>query len=361
MTSENNKFIEVRDLRTYFYLYEGVVRAVDGVSYDIRKGKSLGVIGESGCGKSVTAQSIMRIVPTPPGKEVGGEILLHLDVADGAKTIDLLKVPADSDQMRAIRWKEIGMIFQEPMTSFSPLFTIGNQITEALKLHVPNITKKEMRERTIELLGKVGIPQPSRLIDVYPHQLSGGMRQRAMIAMALSCNPKLLIADEPTTALDVTIEAQILELIRSLQDEYGMALMYISHDLAVVSEMSDEIMVMYLGRVMEKASAEEIFRNPQHPYTQALWRSIPVIEGELKRLQTISGGLPSPYMVHKGCPFFSRCEHRMPGLCDEARPQLYETSPGHTVSCFLYDKAAHVPAGVPVAATTATSQGVATP
>jgi oligopeptide/dipeptide ABC transporter ATP-binding protein len=334
MTSENNLLIEVRDLRTYFYLYEGVVRAVDGVSYNINKGKSLGVIGESGCGKSVTAQSIMRIVPTPPGKEVGGEILLHLP----DETVDVLKVASNSDKMRAIRWKEIGMIFQEPMTSFSPLFTIGNQIMEALKLHVPNISKKEMRDRTTELLGKVGIPQPSRLIDVYPHQLSGGMRQRAMIAMALSCNPKLLIADEPTTALDVTIEAQILELIRSLQEEFGMALMYISHDLAVVSEMSDEIMVMYLGRIMEKAPAAEIFSNPQHPYTEALWRSIPVIEGELNRLQTISGGLPSPYMVHKGCPFFSRCEHRIPGLCDEARPQLIETSPGHVVSCFLYDQ-----------------------
>ncbi|HEY3290037.1 MAG TPA: ABC transporter ATP-binding protein, partial [Anaerolineae bacterium] len=252
--------------------------------------------------------------------------------------VDVLKLVANSPEMRAIRWKEIGMVFQEPMTSFSPLFTIGNQITEALRLHIPNMTKREMRDRVIELLGKVGIPQPSRLIDVYPHQLSGGMRQRAMIAMALSCNPKLLIADEPTTALDVTIEAQILELIRSLQEEFGMALMYISHDLAVVSEMSDEIMVMYLGRIMEKASTDDIFHNPKHPYTQALWRSIPAIEGETKRLNTISGMLPNPYTVHKGCPFFSRCEHRMPGLCDEARPAMTKISETHTVSCFLYDK-----------------------
>ncbi len=336
MTNDNNVLIEVRDLKTYFYLYEGTVRAVDGVSYDIRKGKSLGVIGESGCGKSVTAQSTMRIVPYPPGKEVGGEIVLHLEKGP----VDVLKLNPNSDEMRAIRWKEISMIFQEPMTSFSPLFTIGNQITEAIKLHLPGVSKKEMRERTIELLDKVGIPQPSRLIDVYPHQLSGGMRQRAMIAMALSCNPKLLIADEPTTALDVTIEAQILELIRGLQEEFGMALMYISHDLAVVSEMSDEIMVMYLGRVMEKATANEIFNNPLHPYTQALWRSIPAIEGDLKRLETIKGMLPSPYQVHKGCPFYSRCEHRMPGLCDEARPPLYQVSPTQTVSCFLYDKSA---------------------
>ena len=334
MTNDNNVLIEVRNLQTYFYLYEGTVRAVDGVSYDIHKGKSLGVIGESGCGKSVTAQSTMRIVPSPPGKEVGGEVILHLDKGP----VDVLKLEANSDEMRAIRWKEISMIFQEPMTSFSPLFTIGNQIIEAIKLHLPGLSKKEMRDRTIELLDKVGIPQPSRLIDIYPHQLSGGMRQRAMIAMALSCNPKLLIADEPTTALDVTIEAQILELIRGLQEEYGMALMYISHDLAVVSEMSDEIMVMYLGRVMEKASTDEIFNNPLHPYTKALWRSIPVIDGELKRLETIKGTLPNPYLVQKGCPFFSRCEQRMPGLCDEARPPLYQVTPTQIVSCFLYDK-----------------------
>ncbi len=339
MANETNKLVEVRDLQTYFYLYEGVVRAVDGVSYSINKGKSLGVIGESGCGKSVTAQSMMRIVPTPPAKEVGGEILLHLEKG----TVDILKMTANSPEMRALRWKEISMVFQEPMTSFSPLFTIGNQITEAIRLHIPDLTKKEMRDRVIELLGKVGIPQPSRLIDVYPHQLSGGMRQRAMIAMALSCNPKLLIADEPTTALDVTIEAQILELIRSLQEEFGMALMYISHDLAVVSEMSDEIMIMYLGRIMEKATTDEVFNNPLHPYTQALWRSIPTIDGDIKRLNTISGMLPSPYTVHKGCPFFSRCEQRIPGLCDEAKPVVTEVTPTHTVSCFLYEKNAQVP------------------
>jgi oligopeptide/dipeptide ABC transporter ATP-binding protein len=343
MTSDNNLFIEVRNLKTYFYLYEGIVRAVDGVSYNIRKGKSLGVIGESGCGKSVTAQSIMRIVPSP-GKDSGGEILLHLQGAGGPEVVDVLKLKADSERMRDIRWKEIGMIFQEPMTSFSPLFTIGNQIIEAIRLHMPELDKKAARQRAIELLGKVGIPQPKRLVDAYPHQLSGGMRQRAMIAMALSCNPKLLIADEPTTALDVTIEAQILELIRSLQDEYGMALMYISHDLAVVSEMSDEIMVMYLGRVMEHAPTEEIFNNPLHPYTQGLWRSIPRMEGPLAKLQTISGSLPNPYLVQKGCPFFSRCEKRIPGLCDEARPQLIEASPGHTVSCFLYDPQARTKA-----------------
>jgi peptide/nickel transport system ATP-binding protein len=297
------------------------------------------VIGESGCGKSVTAQSIMRIVPSPPGKDVGGEILLHMRDEDGRpiETVDVLKLPPNSARMRSIRWKEIGMIFQEPMTSFSPLFTIGNQIMEAIRLHIPNTSEKQARDRAIDLLRKVGIPQPSRLVDAYPHQLSGGMRQRAMIAMALSCNPKLLIADEPTTALDVTIEAQILDLIRSLQEEFGMALMYISHDLAVVSEMSDEIMVMYLGRVMEHASTDEIFEHPLHPYTQALWRSIPKLDVDQKRLVPISGVLPNPYIVQKGCPFYSRCEHRITGLCDEVRPQFIEASPNHWVYCHLYD------------------------
>ncbi len=329
--------IEVRDLQTYFFLYEGVVKAVDGVSFEIRRGRSLGVIGESGCGKSVTAQSIMRIVPSPPGREVGGEIVLHLKDDEGNyELVDVLELPASGEKIRSIRWKHISMVFQEPMTSFSPLYTIGNQIMEAILIHMPHMTKREAREQTIELLRHVGIPQPSRLIDAYPHQLSGGMRQRAMIAMALSCHPDLLIADEPTTALDVTIEAQILELIKTLQAEYGMALMYISHDLAVVGEMADEIMVMYLGRVMEHAVTDEIFDNPLHPYTRALLRSIPTIEGELSRLVPISGTLPSPYAVHRGCPFYSRCEERMEGVCDVSRPSLTEAAPGHKVSCFLY-------------------------
>jgi peptide/nickel transport system ATP-binding protein len=232
------------------------------------------------------------------------------------------------------------MIFQEPMTSFSPVFTIGNQIIEAILLHMPELDEKQARERAIELLGRVGIPKPQRLVDAYPHQLSGGMRQRAMIAMALSCNPKLLIADEPTTALDVTIEAQILELLKSLQAEYGMSMMYISHDLAVVGEMADDIMVMYLGQVMERASRDELFDNPMHPYTQALWRSIPRIDGGQDRLEPIAGTLPSAFTEHKGCPFYSRCEHRIKDVCDAQRPPMYRVSPTHEVSCFLYkDKA----------------------
>jgi peptide/nickel transport system ATP-binding protein len=337
-TSSNNRILlEVRDLQTYFYLYEGVVKAVDGVSFQIKQGQTLGVIGESGCGKSVTAQSILRITPSPPAKEVGGEILLYLEnEAGNQEVINLLELPRDGAKMRSIRGKEIAMIFQEPMTSFSPLHTIGDQIMEAILLHYPQVTKREARERTIDLLRRVGIPRPNRLVDAYPHQLSGGMRQRAMIAMALSCNPRLLIADEPTTALDVTIEAQILDLIKDLQAEFGMAIMYISHDLAVVGEMSDEIMVMYLGRVMEHASADEIFDNPLHPYTRALWRSIPRIDGEISSLIPIKGTLPSPYAVHKGCPFYSRCDDRIPGICNTSRPPLREVSPGHKVSCFLY-------------------------
>ena len=375
--------IEVRNLQVDFNLFEGTVHALDGVDFDIPHGKSLGVIGESGCGKSVTAQSIMRIVPAPPGKIIGGEILLHLDAdaprpngngkvrptsvqggeamgenpsvlpspeavaaRHGSNAINILNLSANGEEMRAIRWKEIGMIFQEPMTSFSPLYTIGQQIIEGILLHMPGETKKSARGRAIDMLGHVGIPQPKRLVDVYPHQLSGGMRQRAMIAMAISCNPKLLIADEPTTALDVTIEAQILELLQKLQAEMGMSMMYISHDLAVVGEMSDEVMVMYLGRVMERATTEELFANPLHPYTQALWRSIPRIEDDQDRLVPISGTLPNPFVQQRGCPFASRCEHRIQGLCDPQRPPMYSITPTHQVSCFLYeDQAKNVAQG----------------
>ena len=365
-----NPLIEVRNLQVDFNLFEGTVHALDGVDFDIPHGRSLGVIGESGCGKSVTAQSIMRIVPSPPGKIIGGEILLHLDPNHGngtvlqampagvmagsgdtaalptpeliaaklgSNTINVLDLGAMSVEMRSIRWKEIGMIFQEPMTSFSPLYTIGQQIIEGILLHLPGETKKSARNRAIDVLGRVGIPQPKRLVDVYPHQLSGGMRQRAMIAMAISCSPKLLIADEPTTALDVTIEAQILELLKELQQEFGMSMMYISHDLAVVGEMADEVLVMYLGRVMERATTDELFAEPLHPYTQALWRSIPRIEADQERLVPIAGTLPNPFMQQRGCPFVSRCEHRIPGLCETQRPPLYEITPTHQVSCFLYE------------------------
>jgi peptide/nickel transport system ATP-binding protein len=329
--------VEVQDLQVYFYLHEGTVRAVDGVSFEIRHGQTLGVIGESGSGKSVSAQSIMGIVPSPPARQVGGKILLHLPQnGAGYRVVNLSELPLTGAEYRGIRGKEIGMIFQEPMTSFSPVHSIGDQIMEAIILHFPGVTKKEARERTIELLRRVGIPKAEMRVDAYPHQFSGGMRQRAMIAMALACNPKLLIADEPTTALDVTIEAQILELLKDLQSEFNMAIMYISHDLAVVGGMADEVMVMYLGLVMEQASADELFENPLHPYTQALWRSIPKIDGPLEPLVPISGVMPSPFVVHKGCPFYARCDKRIPGVCDTARPPLVEARPGHKVRCVLY-------------------------
>ena len=337
MTDQKDVLIEVEDLRVHFHLQEGKVRAVDGVSFTIRHQKTLGVIGESGSGKSVSAQAIMGILPMPPAKFAGGRITMHLPEAGvGTRSIVLSDLPTRGNDYRAIRGKEIGIIFQEPMTSFSPVHTIGNQIMESILLHIPNISKKEARERTIEILRRVGIPRAERRVDAYPHQFSGGMRQRAMIAMALACNPKLLIADEPTTALDVTIEAQIIELLKDLQQEFGMAIMYISHDLAVIGGVADEVMVMYLGLVMEHASTDQLFDNPLHPYTQALLRSIPTIDGELERLKTIQGAMPSPFMEQSGCPFFSRCEQRIPGTCNVARPPLIEVEPGHKVRCVLY-------------------------
>jgi oligopeptide/dipeptide ABC transporter ATP-binding protein len=339
MTDQRDVLIEVEDLRVHFHLQEGKVRAVEGVSFAIRHQKTLGVIGESGSGKSVSAQAIMGILPTPPAKVESGRITMHLpENGVGMRSVILSDLPTRGNDYRAIRGKEIGIIFQEPMTSFSPVHTIGNQIMESIVLHIPNISKKEARERTIEILRRVGIPNAERRIDNYPHQFSGGMRQRAMIAMALACNPKLLIADEPTTALDVTIEAQIIELLKDLQQEFGMAIMYISHDLAVIGSVADEVMVMYLGLVMEHAGTDQLFDQPLHPYTQALLRSIPTIDGELERLKTIRGAMPSPFSEQRGCPFFSRCEQRIPGTCDVARPPLVEVEPGHKVRCVLYSK-----------------------
>jgi oligopeptide/dipeptide ABC transporter ATP-binding protein len=329
--------IDVQNLKTYFFLHEGTVKAVDDVSFQIHEGRSLGVIGESGCGKSVTAQSLMRIVPSPPGREVGGKIFLRLNKAGNSEEIvNVLDLSPTGSKIREIRGQKIGMIFQEPMTSFSPLHSVGNQIMEAVLIHDKNVSKATARQMSIDMLARVGISNPQRQIDAFPHQFSGGMRQRAMIAMALVCGPSLLIGDEPTTALDVTIEAQILELIKELQEEFGMALMYISHDLAVVGQMVDEIMVMYMGMVMEHSSTDGIFDDPMHPYTVALWRSIPKIEGKLERLHSISGTLPSPYAYIPGCPFFSRCERRMGGVCDASLPPLVEVKPGHKVRCFLY-------------------------
>ncbi len=316
--------IEVKDLHTSFFTPDGEVKAVDGVSLDIEEGETLGLVGESGCGKSVTALSIMRLVPSPPGKVVGGEILY--------RGRDLLKL--DGEAMRKIRGNEISMIFQEPMTSLNPVFTIGNQIGEAIRLH-QGLGKKETRKKTVEMLRLVKIADPEQRIDDYPHQLSGGMRQRVMIAMALSCNPSLLIADEPTTALDVTIQAQILELMKELQQKLGMSLLLITHDLGVVAEQADEVAIMYAGKVVERAKAKNIFDRPLHPYTVGLLNSLPGAgNNKKKRLDAIPGMVPSPLELPGGCRFRDRCP-KAAGICAEAEPQLAEKGKEHSVACYF--------------------------
>ncbi len=329
--------LSVRNLKTYFFQDEGLVKAVDGASFDVFPGKTLGIVGESGCGKSVTARSILRIVERP-GRIVEGEILLRRPGGNGADSVlDLAKLGSNSRGMRAIRGGEISLIFQEPMTSFSPVHTIGNQIVEAIRLH-RRVTKKEARERAVELLQQVGVPRARERIDEYSYQLSGGLRQRAMIAMALAADPKLLIADEPTTALDVTTQAQILDLLRRLQEQNGMAIMLITHDLGVIAEMADTVVVMYLGRVVEEGPVDDIFHNPKHPYTRALLKSIPSVESTPRiKLPTITGSIPHPYNRPAGCPFHPRCPDFMPGICDRGEPRLQFVSDRQAVSCFLYE------------------------
>jgi len=322
--------IQVQDLKTYFYTEDGVVKAVDGVTFKIEPQQTLGIVGESGCGKSVTALSIMGLVPMPPGKIVGGQILLHKD----GNTVDLTKLHPKGKEYRAIRGKEIAMIFQEPMTSLNPVFTIGYQIMEAIMLH-QKVSKKEARKKAIEMLRQVGIPEPEQRVDEYPHQLSGGMRQRAMIAMALSCNPSLLIADEPTTALDVTIQAQVLDLMRDLQSRFKMAIMFITHNLGVVAEMCQEVVVMYLGKVVEHALVRPLFHEPKHPYTQGLLNSIPSLATKKKRLEPIKGIVPDPLDAPPGCPFNPRCPHVME-ICTKEMPPLREVAPNHEAACWLY-------------------------
>ena len=316
--------IQVKNLQTSFFTPEGEVRSVDGVSFEIGEGKTLGLVGESGCGKSVTSLSIMRLVPSPPGQIVGGEIYY--------RGRDLLKL--NKEEMRKIRGNEISMIFQEPMTSLNPVFTVGNQIGEAIQLH-QGLGKRETRAKTIEMLRLVKIADPESRVDSYPHQLSGGMRQRVMIAMALSCHPNLLIADEPTTALDVTIQAQILELIKELQQKMGMALLLITHDLGVVAERADEVAIMYAGKIVERGRAEAIFARPLHPYTVGLLNSLPGAGGKKKkRLNAIPGVVPSPLNLPSGCRFRDRCP-KAAGVCAETEPQLTEKEPGHPVACYF--------------------------
>lgn len=324
--------LTINNLKTHFFLDEGTVRAVDGVTMDIPRGKTVGIVGESGCGKSVTAFSALRLVSSP-GRIVDGEIVLHRP----DREIYLTDLDEEGEDIRAIRGHEIAMIFQEPMTSLSPVHTVGFQIVEAIRLHL-DLRGEEARALAVNMLDRVGIPDAERRFAQYPHEMSGGMRQRVMIAMALSCRPALLIADEPTTALDVTIQAQILDLMRDLQDEFQMSIMLITHDLGVVAEMSDEVAVMYMGRIVEHAATEEIFENPKHPYTQALMQSIPgMIRARKTRLQTIRGSVPDPYTQLQGCPFHPRCEVAQDGVCNTGdRPELLAVGDGHGVACVLY-------------------------
>lgn len=317
--------LEVKNLKTQFRTDDGTFLAVDDISFTVEKGKTLGIVGESGCGKSVTSLSIMRLIPSPPGKIVGGEILFNGK--------NLLKI--SEEEMRKIRGNDIAMIFQEPMTSLNPVFTCGYQIAEAIALHQKGLSSKQVREKTIDMLKLVGIPEPDKRVDEYPHQLSGGMRQRVMIAMALSCNPSLLIADEPTTALDVTIQAQILELIRKLQKEFNASMILITHDLGVVAETCDYVAVMYAGKIVEYGSAEDIFYRPRHRYTKGLLDSIPHFETgkRRERLETIKGLVPNLLNIPKGCRFNDRCNFAQED-CKARDPELKTIDGIHQAACF---------------------------
>ncbi len=318
------RLVEIEDLMTYFYTEDGVVPAVDGVSMHIDKGETLGVVGESGCGKSVTALSVMRLIPRPPGKIEQGRITF-----EGRDLLTLRE-----SEMRKIRGNDISMIFQEPMTSLNPVYTVGNQISEAIELH-QGLSHRKGMEKSVEMLRQVGIPLPEQRVNEYPHQMSGGMRQRVMIAMALSCNPKLLIADEPSTALDVTIQAQILELMRKLKDDLGTAIMLITHDLGVIADMAERVVVMYCGKVVEEADVFTLFKDPKHPYTEGLLNSIPRMDAAKRgRLHVIEGVVPNPLYMPEGCRFNPRCPYAME-ICLQEEPPLVALGPGRTVACWL--------------------------
>jgi len=324
--ADTDVLLDVRDLRTYFHVMDGLVKAVDGVSFSVRRGQTLGVVGESGCGKSVTAMTIMRLLDTPPAEIASGQVLF------GGR--DILNIP--EEEMRHLRGNEIAMIFQEPMSSLNPVFTLGNQISEAVMLHL-HVKKKEATERAIEALRTVGIAYPERRIKQYPHELSGGQRQRVMIAMALSCEPKLLIADEPTTALDVTIQAQILELISAIQEETGTAVMLITHDLGVVAETADDIVVMYAGRVVEYGPAADVLLQPKHPYTEGLLASIPSKGMRGQRLNVIKGAVPNPLNMPQGCNFAPRCPYAFEP-CQPLDPRVDDQG-DPPVACWLWKQA----------------------
>ena len=329
---DNNTILDIVNLKTYFYLEAGTVRAVDGVDFSLKRQQTLGLVGESGCGKSITAMSIMRLIQSPPGKIVDGQINLYTKEGEG---VDLATLDPKGAKMRAIRGAEIAMVFQEPMTSLNPLYTVGRQIAESVELH-QNVGRREAMERALEMLHKVQISDPKQRLNEFPHQMSGGMRQRVMIGLALSCNPLILIADEPTTALDVTVQAQILDLMRQLQADFNSSIIIITHNLGVVSQLADHVAVMYLGKVVEYADVEEVFHHPLHPYTVGLLNSVPVFgkkSGQV--LVPIKGMVPSPMSEIRGCAFAARCPRVMP-ICREQPPTLREVAPDHRVSCLLY-------------------------
>ena len=361
-TITTDKLVEIEDLRVQFDVRNGIVKAVDGVTFDIKRGQTLGVIGESGCGKSITARAILQMIPKP-GKIVTGRVMYYRPVKgkDGvtstvSEVINISQLDPDGSEIRKIRGGEIGMIFQEPMSSLTPVYTAGTHIEEAVSLHrlVPmkslgdqmtkniqasrHVTKQEARELAIDMLQRVGIPKPKERVDSYPHQLSGGQRQRVMIAIALSCQPTMLIADEPTTALDVSIEAQILDLMRELQETVNMAIMFITHNLGVIAEMAEEIVVMYLGKQVERAKTVDMFYDPKHPYTKALLKSIPRIGRKTgERLASIEGMIPDPFHLPAGCLFHPRCPSFMPGKCDRIEPSWKQVADNHWVRCLLYE------------------------
>lgn len=325
MSNNNDSIFQIRGLKTQFFTSKGIVPAVDGVDITVKKGEAVGLVGESGCGKSMTAMSTMQLLQYP-GRVVEGEILLN-----GENLLEKTK-----KEMDEIRGNKITMIFQEPMTSLNPVYTIGKQVSEALLIH-QNISREEAKQKTIEIFAKVGIPEPEKRYGVFPHQLSGGLRQRVMIGMAMVCNPQLMIADEPTTALDVTIEAQILYLMKELQKEQGTAIVMITHNLGVVAESCDYVYVMYAGKIMEEAPVKELFRDPKHPYTFGLMNSIPKMTESKEHLFTIKGMVPNLLHLPQGCRFCPRCDKAMK-ICTMFEPELYETEDGHKVRCFLYNK-----------------------
>lgn len=344
-TNPTPPLLSVQNLRTYFMLDEGIVKAVDGISFDVHPGQVVGIVGESGCGKSVAMKSVLRIIEKP-GRIIEGKILLHRpdrretdangQGSDAGEIIDLAQLEERGPEMRSIRGGEIALIPQEPMAAFSPVHTVGNQIIETILLHEP-VNKRQARQIAIDRLREVGIPAPEQRIDAYSWELSGGLRQRAMIAMALSCHPRLLIADEPTTAIDVTTQAQVLNLLRALRRQHNTAIIFITHDLGVIAQIAEYVVVMYLGRVMETGPVDDIFHNPKHPYTRALLKSIPTVKSKSRvSLPTIAGSIPHPFNRPTGCPFHPRCPDFMPGTCDRRLPSLEPAGGRQPVSCFLY-------------------------